>query len=105
MQTATNSQLYFNYFIYESTPKEVLSQLLEETKLACKKIESYLEEQFQRYLSITGLPSRNLSREINVTSYAKYIKGLEAISIHTESTIQSALQKVLQMIYANYILK
>ncbi|MDM5186748.1 M20/M25/M40 family metallo-hydrolase [Bacillus sp. DX4.1] len=93
VQTATSSQLYFNYFIYESTPAEVLEQLLEETRQVCKEAEEYLKEQFHRYLLVTGLPSRNLSWEIAVTSYRDYIEELQQRDIDTEKTIQSILKQ------------
>lgn len=93
VQTATSSQLYFNYFIYESTPEEVLEQLLEETRQVCQEAEEYLKEQFHRYLLVTGLPSRNLSWEIAVTSYGDYIEELQQRGIDTEKTIQSILEQ------------
>ncbi|MEY8351626.1 M20/M25/M40 family metallo-hydrolase [Bacillus cereus] len=93
VQTATSSQLYFNYFIYESTPKEVLTQLLEETKQVCKEAELYLKEQFERYLLVTGLPSRDLSWEIEVTSYEEYVGALGKLGINTEPTIQKVLKE------------
>ncbi|EEL52405.1 M20/M25/M40 family metallo-hydrolase [Bacillus mycoides] len=93
VQTATSSQLYFNYFIYESTPKEVLTQLLEETKQVCKEAEFYLKEQFERYLLVTGLPSRDLSWEIEVTSYEEYVGELGKLGIDTEPTIQKVLKE------------
>lgn len=93
VQTATSSQLYFNYFIYESTPQEVLTQLLEETKQVCKEAEEYLKEQFNRYLLTTGLPPRDLSWEIEVTSYGDYIEALQELGIDTELTIQNVLKE------------
>ncbi|KEK21611.1 M20/M25/M40 family metallo-hydrolase [Bacillus gaemokensis] len=93
VQTATSSRLYFNYFIYESTPKEVLMQLLEETKQVCKEAEEYLKEQFERYLLVTGVPSSDISWKINVTSYEDYVGELEELGIDTESTIQNVLKE------------
>ncbi|MFD0768774.1 M20/M25/M40 family metallo-hydrolase [Bacillus sp. CGMCC 1.60114] len=93
VQTATSSQLYFNYFIYESTPEEVLEKLLAETKQVCKEAEEYLKEQFQHYLFVTGLPSRDLSWEIEVTSYGDYIEELQQHGINTEAIIQDTLKQ------------
>ncbi|MEI4832580.1 M20/M25/M40 family metallo-hydrolase [Bacillus sp. FJAT-53711] len=93
VQTATSSQLYFNYFIYESTPEEVLERLLAETREVCKEAEEYLKEQFQHYLLVTGLPSRDLSWEIEVTSYGDYIEELQQHGINTEAIIQDTLKQ------------
>lgn len=93
VQTATSSQLYFNYFIYESTPEEVLERLLAETKQVCKEAEEYLKEQFQHYLLVTGLPSRDLSWEIAVTGYGDYIEELQQHGINTEALIQDTLKQ------------
>ncbi|MGG2094046.1 M20/M25/M40 family metallo-hydrolase [Bacillus sp. S13(2024)] len=93
VQTATSSQLYFNYFIYESTPEEVLEKLLAETRQVCKEAEEYLKEQFQHYLLVTGLPSRDLSWEIAVTSYGDYIEELQQHGINTEAIIHDTLKQ------------
>ncbi|MGG0763448.1 M20/M25/M40 family metallo-hydrolase [Bacillus paramycoides] len=92
VQTATSSQLYFNYFIYEATTKKVLSQLLEETSKACKETEHYLQEQFEHYSLIAGLPMRNLSWEIDVISYADYINKLKGLDINPDIVIQDVIQ-------------
>ena len=39
VQTAVSSHLYFNYFIYERTAKEVMSQLIGLSIEACEKVE------------------------------------------------------------------
>lgn len=93
VQTATSSQLYFNYFIYESTPKKILSRLLEETSKACKEAEHYLREQFEHYLLIIGLPTRKLSWEIEVISYADYIKKLRNLNINPDIIIQDVIRE------------
>ncbi|WP_369901393.1 M20/M25/M40 family metallo-hydrolase [Bacillus manliponensis] len=93
VQTATSSQLYFNYFIYETTPKEVLDLLIKETKEVCKKAEEYLQEQFRRYALVTGFPTRNLSWEIEVTSYEEYIEYLCKKGINSKDIIENAIEK------------
>lgn len=93
VQTATSSQLYFNYFVYESTPNQVLEQLREETKQACQEAEQYLREQFQNYLLVTDLPPRDLSWEVDVLTYGEYVEELHGKGIDTEKALEDVLSR------------
>ncbi|MBT2215573.1 M20/M25/M40 family metallo-hydrolase [Virgibacillus dakarensis] len=93
VQTAPSSQIYFNYFLYESTPEEVLKQLVRETKQVCLEVEGYLREQFEQFLNKTGLPARDLSWEIKVTTYAEYIRELQDRGINPRPAIESVLNR------------
>ncbi|WP_243292969.1 M20/M25/M40 family metallo-hydrolase [Bacillus sp. FJAT-47783] len=93
VQTATSSQLYFNYFVYESTPNQVIEQLVEETKQACQEAEQYLREQFQNYLLVTDLPPRDLSWEVEVLTYGEYVEELHRKGIDTEKALEDVLNR------------
>lgn len=91
MQTAISSHLYFNFFIYEKTPEQVLEMMLQEAKTVCEEAEIYLQKQFEEYIEFTNLPKRKLSWDIEVTSYEDYILYLNKHGVHVESIIQKTL--------------
>ncbi len=93
VQTATSSQLYFNYFVYEATPDQVLQQLVKETKQACQEAEHYLREQFQNYLLVTDLPPRELSWEVEVLTYGEYAEELHRKGIDTDKVLEDILSR------------
>ncbi|WP_052461680.1 M20/M25/M40 family metallo-hydrolase [Sporosarcina koreensis] len=91
VQTASSSHLYFNYFVYEDTPGEILGKLLRETKNVCAETEQYLQEQFQQYIRFTGLPTRDLSWEIDVVTYEEYMQQLIEQGIDVQPIIEQAI--------------
>ncbi|KAB2450760.1 hypothetical protein F8160_21480 [Bacillus sp. CH126_4D] len=52
-----------------------------------------MQEQFKHYLLITGLPIRKLSWEIDVISYADYIKTLRNLDINPDIAIQDVIRE------------
>ncbi|RYG73011.1 M20/M25/M40 family metallo-hydrolase [Lentibacillus lipolyticus] len=93
VQTAPSSQLYFNYFLFEATPEEALDQLLTETKIVCSETEEYMQKQFQAFVEKTGYPTRDLSWEIEVTTYHAFISYLEDKGIDTRAAIDRVLSE------------
>ncbi|MBB4823319.1 arginine utilization protein RocB [Sporosarcina luteola] len=91
VQTAISSHLYFNYFVYEDTPEEILGKLLQEAKEACQETERYLQQQFEAYIEFTGLPTRDLSWHVDVTTYDDYLRYLIQRGVDVRSIIQDAL--------------
>lgn len=93
VQTAQSSELYFNYFMYESTPEQILAKLLEETKQVCAEAESYLKKQYEQYIEKTGIPARDLSWEIDMKSYDQYVAELHDKGIDTKPVVKKVLQE------------
>ncbi|MCG3087980.1 M20/M25/M40 family metallo-hydrolase [Sporosarcina cyprini] len=91
VQTAISSHLYFNYFVYEDTPEQILGKLLDEAKEACEETEQYLQQQFEEYIDFTGLPTRDLSWHIDVTTYDDYLQYLIQRGVDVKSIINEAL--------------
>jgi arginine utilization protein RocB len=86
VQTATSSYLYFNYFLYERTAKEVLDKLTVIAKEACAEAEFYFLKQYEEFLKRTGLPGKELSWFMEVTTLADFMKELEAKGIPAVET-------------------
>jgi arginine utilization protein RocB len=93
VQTAPSSQLYFNYFVYESTPEQILNQLLTVTKQVCLEAEDYLQNQFKQFIDVTKLPTRDLSWKIDVKTYDQYVTELHERGIDTKPVINRVLNE------------
>jgi arginine utilization protein RocB len=93
VQTATSSYLYFNYFIYKATTKEIMEKLLGVTVDACKETEQVLKKHYLDFLGRTGLPPKTLSWNIEITSLAEYINELESIGIPTSEVTRKVLDE------------
>ncbi len=58
VQTAVSGYVYFNYFIYEKTAKEVMDQLTAVADEACKETERKLSDYYDEYCERTSLPKK-----------------------------------------------
>lgn len=81
VQTATSSYLYFNYFLFELSAKEVMDKLIAIAAGACVDVEAHLSKQYEEFLKRTGLPGKKLSWHLEVTSLADFMKELVAQGI------------------------
>ncbi|WP_430788983.1 M20/M25/M40 family metallo-hydrolase [Virgibacillus flavescens] len=78
VQTAKSSYLYFNYFIYESTAKEVMNKLEKITTEACEQISEKAEQQYKEFAKRSNLPEVNSQKwTIEVTTLENFISELE----------------------------
>ncbi|KUP31758.1 M20 family metallopeptidase [Bacillus halotolerans] len=92
VQTAVSSYLYFNYFIYEKTAKEVMDQLTQVAEEACRDTERKLSEYYEEYLKRTNLPKRHLSWDIQVFSVDQYMEKLRSRGVDPEQCIEQAFK-------------
>ncbi len=83
VQTALSSRLYFNYFIYKESLKNILDALLKETKTACEEVKNHMKDQHRNFLAYTHMPaSEHLDWEIEVMTLKEYCLRLEKKGIH-----------------------
>ncbi|WP_339234701.1 M20/M25/M40 family metallo-hydrolase [Bacillus sp. FSL K6-1012] len=92
VQTAVSSYLYFNYFIYEKTAKEVMDQLTQVAEEACRDTKRKLSEYYEEYLKRTNLPKRHLSWDIQVFSLDQYMEKLRSRGVDPEQCIEQAFK-------------
>ncbi|MCI4139241.1 peptidase M20, partial [Bacillus vallismortis] len=78
VQTAVSSCLYFNYFIYERTAKEIMDLLIEVTEEACRDTEQKLSDYYEEYVRRTNLPKKHLTWDIQVYSLEQYLEKLRS---------------------------
>ncbi|ARF14930.1 M20/M25/M40 family metallo-hydrolase [Sporosarcina ureae] len=91
VQTAISSHLYFNCFVYEDSVGTILEKFMREAKEACLEAETYLKAQFEEYTQVTGLPTRDLSWKIDVTTYEDYVAYLTSRDIDVRAIIDGIL--------------
>ncbi|MDQ0199427.1 M20/M25/M40 family metallo-hydrolase [Neobacillus ginsengisoli] len=97
VQTAVSSYLYFNYFIYEKTAKEVMDQLIHVSVDACDYVENQLSGYYEEFLKRTNLPKKNLSWHIEVVSLEDYMEGLINKGIDPSPCIQETFKQYEQL--------
>ncbi|ASK61512.1 peptidase M20 [Virgibacillus phasianinus] len=87
VQTPKSSYLYFNYFIYESTGKEVMDRLEEITNEACLQLAETAAQQYGEFAERSNLPAavNNQRWNIEVTTLADFILKLEAMGLDPRS--------------------
>lgn len=97
VQTATSSYLYFNYFLFELSAKEVMEKLIAITKEACMDVEYYFKRQYQQFIERTDLPGKDISWHIEVVSLADFIKELEGKGIPAREVAKKVCMENSQM--------
>ncbi|WP_155592583.1 M20/M25/M40 family metallo-hydrolase [Lysinibacillus cavernae] len=93
VQTASISQIYFNYFLYEESPDLVVEKLKSVTQQACTEAEQYLQLQYEKYVERSNVPKSPLSWHIEVVTYDELISYLNEKGIQTELIITDILKK------------
>nr|WGD61004.1 M20/M25/M40 family metallo-hydrolase [Bacillus velezensis] len=92
VQTAVSSYVYFNYFIYEKTAKEVMDQLTAVADEACKETEQKLSDYYDEYCERTSLPKKEMSWNVQVYSLEDYLKRLRSRGIDPVQCIGQAFK-------------
>ncbi|QTN95484.1 M20/M25/M40 family metallo-hydrolase [Bacillus sp. LJBV19] len=92
VQTAVSSYVYFNYFIYEKTAKEVMDQLTAAAAEACKETEQKLSDYYDEYCERTSLPKKEMSWNVQVYSLEDYLKRLRSRGIDPAQCIEQAFK-------------
>ncbi|MBN7742627.1 M20/M25/M40 family metallo-hydrolase [Bacillus velezensis] len=92
VQTAVSSYVYFNYFIYEKTAKEVMDQLTAVADEACRETERKLSDYYDEYCERTSLPKKEMSWNVQVYSLEDYLKRLRSRGIDPAQCIGQAFK-------------
>ncbi|MBS4192807.1 M20/M25/M40 family metallo-hydrolase [Bacillus sp. FJAT-49705] len=93
VQTASASHIYFNYFLYEETPNQVINKLKTVTQQVCLEAEQYLQQQYEKYVEFSKVPKSDLSWHLEVVTYHEFIAYLNQKGINTELIIKEVLEK------------
>jgi arginine utilization protein RocB len=88
VQTATTSYLYFNFMIYESSPKEVLEKLKKISITAATNVKKQYQKQYNLFSKKNNLPLSSCSWDMEVYSFEEYCDKLlkQGIEVSNETT-------------------
>ncbi len=92
VQTAKSSYLYFNYFIYEATAKEVMDKLENITNEACKEVAETASSQYREFARRSNLPERGRNWKIEVTSLENFIIELEDMGFNPREVSKQVIE-------------
>ncbi|WLR46630.1 M20/M25/M40 family metallo-hydrolase [Halobacillus litoralis] len=90
VQTAKSSQLYFNYFIYELSAKDVMDKLKVITEEACEEVTHKLASSYEAFTKQVGIPNYSQSWGIDVQTLEEYIQYLRSQGIEVADIIRKA---------------
>lgn len=93
VQTPFKSYMYFNYFIYEESPKQIIDKLKKVTEEACHTVEKRLEANYLHYIKRTGMPKSQISWHLEVNTLEEFVILLEERGVNTEQVINEVLEK------------
>ncbi|CAN7483517.1 M20/M25/M40 family metallo-hydrolase [Rossellomorea sp. LjRoot5] len=77
VQTPLSASLYFNYFVYERTAREVLYDMKKVALKVVSEMEERSKKQFEQYRNYHGFPEREFSWEVEVLTLREYIFWLK----------------------------
>ncbi|MDZ5473964.1 M20/M25/M40 family metallo-hydrolase [Bacillus sp. 31A1R] len=93
VQTAVSAKVYFNYFVYEKSPKAVMDDLLSISKHTCRSIEIRQADNYEKFRQTNDLPERELDFKVDVISLEDYIAYLEGLGIETKKIMNVAFNE------------
>ncbi|HEX7065597.1 MAG TPA: peptidase M20 [Bacillales bacterium] len=88
VQIPFKSHLYFNYFLYERGPRDVIDKLKPLAREACDAVEEKMKKNYKRYLEKAEEPEWQLSWHLEVTTLQEYIELLRARGINVDHVIE-----------------
>ncbi|UXH45936.1 M20/M25/M40 family metallo-hydrolase [Rossellomorea vietnamensis] len=88
VQTPLSASLYFNYFVYERTAREVLYDMKKVALKVVSEMEERSKRQFEQYRSYHGFPEREFSWEVEVLTLREYIFWLKERGIDPDPVMK-----------------
>ncbi|MEI5906367.1 M20/M25/M40 family metallo-hydrolase [Bacillus spongiae] len=96
VQTPVSVKLYFNYFIYERSPSEVLEDFFLKTINISNRYKNRAKKQFEVFRKQQGFPEIDLNWSIDVTTLSDYIDKLEAQGINAYDVMKKVYRNQSQ---------
>lgn len=93
VQTAGTTFLYFNYFLYERTPKAVLGQLKDVAQHVCDDLELFLKKQYTVFSENCGLEGQSPDWSAAVMSYEDFAGELKSKGVPVEEITDQVIQE------------
>ncbi|HWO78350.1 MAG TPA: M20/M25/M40 family metallo-hydrolase [Bacillus sp. (in: firmicutes)] len=96
VQTPLAAMLYFNYFIYEKSVKDIMDELIKITEEVSDDIISRLKSTYKTYCQQKGMPEKEVDWQIKVQTYNEFIGELEGKGVDTSEIIDSFFSRNLE---------
>ncbi len=88
VQTPLSASLYFNYFVYERTAREVLYDMKKVALKVVSEMEDRSKKQFEQYRKYHGFPEREFSWEVEVLTMREYMFWLKERGIDPDPVLK-----------------
>lgn len=88
VQTPLSTSIYFNYFVYEKTARDVLYEMKKAAMKAVAQLEKRSQEQYENYRNYHSFPERELSWQVDVLTLREYIFWLKERGVDPEPVME-----------------
>lgn len=92
VQTAGAAYLYFNYFLYERSPEDVLRQLESAAQAACQDLEVFLKKQYTKFSGNCGLKADPPDWSTLVMTYEAFAEEARTTGVDVEEVTEKTVQ-------------
>lgn len=93
VQTAGAAHLYFNYFLYERSPKDALRHLERAAEDACQDLEVFLKKQYTKFSGNCGLKADPPDWSTTVMTYGTFAEEARAMGVDVEEVTEKTIQE------------
>ena len=94
VQTASSAYSYFNYMLYNSSPKEVLNKCLKIAKDSFKETINHINEMYKLYCQNNKLIYKKINYKNNVYSFEEFDKFLKENNPNYEKEIKKYAKEI-----------
>ncbi|WP_456272003.1 M20/M25/M40 family metallo-hydrolase [Bacillus sp. AK031] len=94
VQTPLETRMYFNYFVYKKTSKEVLEELLKIAEDSVQELEVSSKGKYEKYRSLHNFPEREVSWKVEVTTFEDFVEHLTEKGLNPEKVMKETLNKM-----------
>ena len=91
VQIPIASFMYFNYFVYEKTPADVLNTLKRVAEEACFDVEQDLEKQYKHFCARHNMPHLSPSYRVNVLTFEELVDKVKALGIDVDAVVRDVV--------------
>ncbi|RYL94350.1 M20/M25/M40 family metallo-hydrolase [Sporolactobacillus sp. THM7-4] len=92
VQTSGASYLYFNYFLYERSPKTVINQLKKVAETVCGDVATFLKKQYNIFSSNCDLKGTSPDWSVSVMTYGEFVDELRAKGIDVAAVTDKVIK-------------
>jgi arginine utilization protein RocB len=92
VQTPLETRMYFNYFVYEKTSREVLEELVDIAEKSVSQLEADSKQKYEKYRSLHGFPEREVSWKVDVVTFEDFVNELRKKRVDPDAVMKEKLE-------------